>query len=106
MIDRTEEVRVWWLNGAHHDIEMVVPKSIEYGSNSLTQLGHKIAQLQGRTVDDTEARELGLWINEVQKVERWTDAVMRGDRPSDDTLTDIKVYATMAQRNRETGDWP
>lgn len=99
-------VVAWWVDLAKTDIEAIAPKSLAYGSNSLEQLGHKLAQLSGRTIDSEEAQELGCWINAVQKIERWTDAVMRGERPADDTLMDLMIYTGMARRIRENGSWP
>lgn len=100
------DVADWWLATATTDIESIAPKSAAYGSNSLEQLGHKMAKLAGRSVTSEEAQELGCWVYAVGKLERWTDAVMRGDRPSDDTLVDLAVYTTMARRIRENGSWP
>lgn len=99
-------VTEWWLKRAKEEAESVVPKAIEYGSNSLMQLGRKMAQLQGREVGDDEALELGCWVNLVQKVERVTDSVMRGERCSDDTVYDIGIYIKMVQRIRDVGSWP
>lgn len=96
----------WWLKRAEDEARAVVPKATEYGSNSLMQLGRKQAQLQGRVVPDDEALELGCWINLVQKVERWTDSVMRSERPSEDTIYDCGIYVKMAQRIRDAGSWP
>jgi len=96
----------WWVQRAEAEARAVVPKAVEYGSNSLMQLGHTIAQMQHREVNDEEALELGCWINAVQKLGRWTDAVMRGDRPSDDSIYDLGVYCRMAQRIRDAGSWP
>lgn len=101
-----EELFDWWATTARKDAEMVVPKSVEYGSNSLEQVGRKMAQLQGREVTKAEALELGCWSYAIGKMERWTDAVMRGETPSIDTLVDLGVYTTMARRIREVGDWP
>ena len=101
-----EALTTWWLARAQREAEEVVPKAVEYGSNSLMQVGRKMAQLQGREVNDDEALELGCWSYLIGKVERWTDAVMRGDRPSDDTLHDVAVYVKMAQRVRDVGSWP
>ncbi len=96
----------WWMDISTMDYQMVGPKALTYGSNSLEQIGHKIAQLQGRTVDSAEAQELACWFYAVSKVERWTDAVMRGDRPALDTLTDGEIYHKMARRIRDVGSWP
>lgn len=100
------ELVAWWEGRAGAEAAAVVPKAVEYGSNSLMQLGRMQARLQGREVADAEALELGCWINLVQKVERWSDAVLRGDRPSEDTMFDIGVYTRMAQRVRDVGGWP
>lgn len=101
-----EGITEWWLERAAEEAKAVVPKAIAYGSNSLMQLGRKMAQLQGREVSDDEALELGCWANLVQKVERMTDSVMRGERCSDDTVYDVGVYIKMVQRIRDAGSWP
>lgn len=85
---------------------MVIPKSVEYGANSLVRLGQTLGRLAGREVSHEEAIELGIWIYVLGKVERWTDAVLDGRRPKDDIPFDIGIYAKMAQRNREKGSWP
>ena len=101
-----EALRVWWQDRTEAEIVAVVPKAVEYGSNSLINVGRALARLQGREVDDEEATELGCWFNAFQKVERWTDAVLRRERPSDDTIHDTGIYVKMAQRNRDVGGWP
>lgn len=104
--DRIADLKRWWSAMAVNEIEMVADKAVVYGSNSIEQVGRKMAQLQGREVSSEEAQELGCWVNSVQKMERWTDAVMRGDRPKDDTITDLHVYAVMSLRIRNSGGWP
>lgn len=96
----------WWLGTSRNDFESVILKAVQYGSNSLQEMGHKLAQLNGRKVTDAEAQELACWFYATSKVERWTDAVMRGDRPSDDTILDAEVYLKMARRIRQAGGWP
>lgn len=100
------ELRDWWQVRSDIEADMLVPKSVEYGANSLTRLGTTMAATAGRTVSEEEAIELGIYFYILGKIERWTDAVLRGDRPKDDALLDIGVYARMAQRNREVGSWP
>jgi hypothetical protein len=105
--ERIADLKEWWVEMASMDVGMVAEKAVTYGSNSLEQLGRKMAQLGGRkVVSSEEAQELGCWVYLTGKVERWTDAVMRGERPKDDTLTDIIAYATMATRIRQAGGWP
>lgn len=103
---RIQDLTHWWAEKSLGQVDMVAAKAVEYGSNSLTELGRKLAQLNGREVNDEEAQELGCWINAVQKMGRWTDAVRKGARPSDDSIVDLMVYCMMSLRLRETGGWP
>lgn len=111
---RSGSLQGWWRIVSAGDLAELLPKAKEYGSNSLRELGKKMYQLgeQAHSPNradfpaEEEYLELGCWVNLVQKVERWTDSVMRGERPSDDTLKDIVIYAQMARRIREVGSWP
>ena len=101
-----QELFDWWMKQARKEAEMVVPKSVKYGASSLTRLGHTLAKVAGREVQDEEAIELGIWFYALGKMERWTDAILRGGRPDDDLVLDVGIYAKMAQRNRQCGSWP
>lgn len=96
----------WWEQTAKQDLADVLPKAAEYGSNSLEQVGRKVAALKGINVDKAQALELGCYFYALGKFERWTDAVLKGQLPSDDTILDLKIYCTMVQRIRQHGDWP
>lgn len=96
----------WWLENSHQEIEAVVPKAVEYGPHSMITVGRAMAQLGGRNVDDEEAIELACMLYIYGKVGRWLDAATSGRRPSGDTIYDIKIYAKMAERNRDVGGWP
>lgn len=100
------ELEAWWLDLAQNEILRVVPKAVEYGSTDLHEVGRTLAQTQGRIVEEEEAVELGIYFYLLGKMARWTDAIKRGERPSDDTLHDIGVYVRMAQRTRQVGGWP
>jgi hypothetical protein len=100
------DVYRWWIGQAKATAGPIAAKAAQYGSNSLAQMGRLWARAQGREVDNAEALELGCMLYTYGKMERWIDAALRGDKPSIDTLHDIAVYATMAQRVRETGSWP
>lgn len=106
-LDRMQKVLSdWWLERAKQEIEQVVPKAVEYGANSMIEVGRTLARLQHRTVTDEEAIELACMFYIAGKVGRWVDAVAANKRVSDDTLHDIGVYVRMAQRNRDVGGWP
>jgi hypothetical protein len=104
------ELTQWWLEMAKNEIEPMTNKMVEYGGNGraedLIQIGQTIALTAGRTIDDEEATELGIYFYLIGKMARWTAAVVEGDRPSDDTLNDISIYTRMAQRARHSGGWP
>lgn len=97
----------WWLDRAHAEVEAVVPKAVEYGANSMIEVGRTMARIQGRNdVPDDEAIEMACMFYIAGKVGRWVDAIAEGKRPSTDTIYDIGIYAKMAQRVRDVGGWP
>lgn len=96
----------WWMDRATAEVQQVVPKAVEYGNNSLIDLGYQLARYAHRTVSAEEAQELGCWFYIVGKMGRWADALVDGTRVSDDTIHDISVYCRMVQRIRTTGSWP
>jgi len=100
------ELTAWWLELAHTEIRRTVPKAVEYGSTDLADIGRELARIAGREVADDEAAELGIFFYIRGKLARWSDAIARGERPSDDTLFDLGVYVRMAQRVRQAGGWP
>lgn len=100
------ELTDWWIELAEQEADKVVPKAVEYGALDLIQIGQDLALAAGREVTDEEAAEMGVYFYLRGKLARWTDAIIRHDRPSDDTLHDIGVYVRMAQRIRVKGSWP
>lgn len=100
------ELRGWWFDQAETEINATVPKAVEYSSTDLLDLGRTLAYIAGRTVDDEEAEELGVFFYLQGKMSRWAGAIKQGRRVSDDTLFDVGVYVRMAQRIRHSGSWP
>ena len=107
-IERAKEaIHQWWLDNALEAIEQVAPKAAEYGSTDLAELGRDLAMLMDRDgMSHEELTELGIYMYMLGKFSRWRDAIKDGRRVSRDTIYDIKVYATMAERNRDVGGWP
>lgn len=102
-----EAIADWWLENARQAIEAVSPKAAEYGSTDLAELGRDLAMLMNRDgMSHEELTELGIYMYMLGKFSRWRDAIKDGRRVSLDTIYDIKVYATMAERNRDVGGWP
>lgn len=96
----------WWRDHAEAEIDMVVAKAIEYGARDLKVMGHELAAMAGREIDDEEAAELGCAMYLAGKMARVTAAIAEGRRPSTDTYLDIGIYTRMVQRIREVGAWP
>lgn len=97
----------WWMERATEEAMAVIPKAVEYGSNSLEKFGRFVAGLPQRTdLTTEEALELGSFAYAYGKMLRWEDSAQRSERPSDDTIHDIGVYTRMVQRIRDTGSWP
>ncbi len=96
----------WWMEKATQEAEEVVPKAVEYGPNSLIEVGRAMGRMSHRDLSDEEAIEVACMFYVCGKLGRWVDAVAHGKRPSDDTIHDIGIYIKMAQRNREVGGWP
>ena len=97
----------WWMDLAHTEAEAAAAKAAEYGSNSMTELGHEINKIANRApITDAEATELACYFYIKGKIGRWSDSILSGTRVSDDTIHDIGVYVRMVQRVRSNGGWP
>jgi len=96
----------WWRENAENALERTVPKLEEYGAHDLTRIGHNMAQLMHWDCDDQEAAELGIWFYLEGKIARAFEAIARHELPSDDTIFDTKIYATMIERIRDNGELP
>lgn len=103
-----KQLMSWWRQQAEEEATRTVPKAIEYGQQSLINLGARLARLAGRRpeeMDQAQLMELAVWDYINGKIERWNDAVQAGQQVSDDTLFDIAVYVKMAQYMRANGTW-
>lgn len=108
--EMADELSAWWTQISETEIKMVVSKAVEYGGHGaaidLIQIGQDLARIAGRTINDEQAAEYGIYFYVRGKFARWTAAMEEGRPVSDDTLLDIGIYIRMAQRNREVGGWP
>lgn len=100
----------WWIHNAFSEAIATAPKAEEYGSAELAEAGHVLSSLLAipieRPTSDAAAMETQIFQYVLGKIGRWTAAMRRGDRVSDDTLFDIGVYVKMVRKIRETGEWP
>lgn len=110
--DGWSELRGWWEQTAHDEIDGFIDKMEEYGGISratdLIAIGKSLvaAGVPAPEPTDEVYTELGIWFYLRGKLARWEAAVAEGRRVSDDTLLDSGVYVRMAQRARQTGGWP
>src|SRR3546814_1306884 len=80
-----DDLHQWWVDLATVEADKVVPKAVEYGSHSMTELGHEIAKLSNRKLTDAEAIELACYFYIKGKMGRWSDAIVAGKPVCNDT---------------------
>jgi hypothetical protein len=102
----SEELAAWWHGVADSDLEMLLPKAVEYSAHDLRMTGHIMADLMDIKVDDAFAAELACAVYLMSKVTRILGAYKDGRLPAIDSITDARVYATMMARIRDRGGWP
>lgn len=103
---RMQDLVRWWVELSSEEAERTVPKAIEYGADDLIEIGRSLAAVVELDLEPDEAAEWGIYFYMIGKIGRWTAAIRDRRRVSDDTIFDIKVYATMVQRIRAAGGWP
>jgi hypothetical protein len=104
------EITEWWRKMSEAEIERTVPKAVHYGAADLDVMGAAMASLLPLDgADDDERAMMGRYAAVafyiLGKISRMFGALEQGRLPAEDTEFDIKVYAMMASRIRETGRW-
>jgi hypothetical protein len=110
--DQITTIIEWWQRLTDDDINGCMAKAEEYGSGDLEMMGQAMIQLQGDVWEGGDAadkarigQELAVLFYIHGKVARALAAARNGRPCSDDTIKDIRIYAVMLQRIRETGKW-
>lgn len=96
----------WWHATTKDEIDSMMPKVIEYGSNDLKMMGEAMLGLKPELADKIEPEELAIAFYALGKIARIFGAYQDGSAPSDDSWHDLAIYARMAQRVRDAGYWP
>jgi adenylosuccinate synthase len=104
--DRLRTLRNWWMRQAAEEADSLIPKSVEYGAHDLEEMGRAVSWISKRGMTKAEQAEFGIYWYALGKMARWGSAIEQGRQVSDDTLLDLGIYARMAQRVREAGEWP
>ena len=104
-------VEEWWILQAAGDVKASLPKIEEYGgergSTDLWIMGSALAELLDmHGVDDAVKLEMACWFYSLGKVSRLVSDYKRGERGKPDTWFDLSVYAMMARRIQQSGNWP
>ena len=100
------DLRAWWDKTTQDEIESMMPKVVEYGSNDLKMIGDALLALRKDLRGTVEPDELAVAFYALGKIARILGAYEDGNTPSDDSWHDLAIYARMALRVRDAGDWP
>lgn len=101
------ELEQWWRATGENDLQMLIPKAATYSAHDIRLTGHVIADMVlSEQVSDAFASELACAVYLMSKVTRLLGAYKEGRLPTEDSITDARVYATMIARIRATGAWP
>ncbi len=107
-----EELFQWWMDCSYEDLARTAPKAAEYGGTAgpatdLLLIGRNLAELCGlHEADDALLMELGVWFYMQGKVARLVADYQQKRPGKADTWFDAEIYAKMARRIQETGQWP
>lgn len=102
----------WWTSMSESDAEATIPKITEYGgvgtgSADLRVMGYALAELAGlHDAPEPVKLELAVWFYGLGKIARLISDYASGRPGKPDSWFDLSVYATMARRIQETGEWP
>lgn len=103
----------WWMGLAHADFQATVPKMLEYGGHAtgpatdLLLIGRNLAELLDmHDAPDDVLMELGCWFYMQGKVARLVSDYKQRRPGKPDSWFDAEIYARMARRIQETGQWP
>lgn len=100
------DLGTWWGHVAAREFDAILPKVEQYGATDLRVLGAAMRSMAPQASSDVSDEELAIAFYAFGKLSRIMGAIADGRCPSDDCWHDLAVYAKMAQRVRETGNWP
>lgn len=104
-LGRADELAAWWMEQSAGEVANLVPKAISYGSVDLDLMGDAMLLLMPHLVGKVDKQELAIAFYLLGKVSRIVGALEQGVAPSRDSWEDASIYARMALRVREAGNW-
>lgn len=106
--DDETRLAAWYEQMNRADMHMALEKRQDYGSADITLMaaGMRIlASAPPWEPDERQAMEMALGFYQLGKVARKFGAWAQGKDPNIDSDVDLGVYAMMARRVREAGQW-
>lgn len=97
-----------WMEKHHAELRTATAaKADEYGSLDLKMMGATLAQVMPGLADDEATQvQAAIAFYALGKISRVFSALAEGKPAPTDSWLDLEVYALMAQRVLETGQWP
>lgn len=102
----TRPLQRWWNETTKEELDSLMPKVVEYGSSDLKIMGEALLMLNPDLQENTEPEEIAIAFYALGKIARIIGAYADGVQPSHDSWHDLAIYARMAQRVRDAGEWP
>ena len=100
-------LQTWWMQQAQDELDMLMPKVVEYSSADLDIIGAIMLRLNPDLQGVVTPAEAGIAFYALGKTARIMGALIDGREPSRDSWLDLACYAAMALRTRDTGgEWP
>jgi len=107
------ELAEWWLAQCTEEIDKTIPKAEAYSAIDLEIMGAAELAKLGEAGDlipkdrrEAHGMEMAIAFYALGKLSRIIGALSEGRDGGEDSWFDLGVYARMAQRVRETGQWP
>lgn len=96
----------WWRKTTEEELESLMPKVVAYGSRDLEVMGDVMLMSYPNLRGVVAPEELAIGFYSLGKMARIMGAYADGHAPSFDSWHDLAIYARMAQRVRDVGQWP
>lgn len=108
------DLQAWAMAQVSADFESVKRQITEYGSIDLDIMGIGMLEISGVPIpslipptdgQDAPGTEMALIFYLLGKISRCISAIAAGQRPSNDSYKDLRVYSFMLGHVREFGHW-
>lgn len=104
-----DDIATWWDSVDAENKQMALRKRAMYGSKDLDLMGAAMDLLIPESPEDVDRDRLvilaaiGFYVQ--GKIARCFGSLEKGEMPTLDSFMDLEIYARMARRVYETGEW-